>query len=273
MPSPSRTGSFRIAVIGAGTMGSGIALTALLADLTATLYDVNPASLKRPIVYPYSPGTQTEGHKYQIPAPDRSLEELGDPGIVIEAAPEDLTLKRYASPAGRLYPEPALLATNTSTLPVTAIADHVEHHRAGGMHFLTLRRSCRWSIIPGRQTGPETLQALAAVAKKMGKQPIVVRDTPGFIVNRVAPILRRGPAAAGRGRCLLEAIDRMVRDGAGFRMGPFQLMDLIGIDINLAATRSIWEQVSEPRYRPPHPGANGPGRTAGSEDRPRLLHL
>jgi len=107
-------------------------------------------------------------------------------------------------------------------------------------------------LVSGAQTSAHTIESLSRLAEKMGKTPVVARDTPGFIVNRVArPLYGEALRLLGEGVATHEQIDRIVEEGGGFRMGPFRLMDLIGIDINYAATQSVYEQTfGEPRYRP-----------------------
>ncbi len=256
MLSPVSPDLSRIAVIGAGTMGSGIALAALLADFKVALYDVDPAVLERARLYIETGLARKQrsiNRKYLHLT--HSLEELGKPGLILEAIPEDLSLKQdLFRQLDRLYPEPVFIATNTSSLPVTAIASATQSpQRVGGMHFFNPAPVMPLvEVVRGAFTSEGTIHSLSAAARRMGKTPIVARDTPGFIVNRVArPFYGEALRIYGEGAASPEQIDRLAREGAGFRMGPFQLMDLIGLDVNLAATRSVWEQsFYEPRFRP-----------------------
>ena len=153
-----------------------------------------------------------------------------------------------------LCPPPAILATNTSSLPVTAIGSEISTpERLAGMHFFNPAPVLPLvEIVRGAQTGEQTVSSLVELAEKLGKTPVVVRDTPGFIVNRVArPFYGEALRLLGERAASHAQIDRIVRLGGGFRMGPFQLMDLIGIDINFNATRLMYEQTfGEQRYRP-----------------------
>jgi len=250
--------SVRIAVAGAGTMGSGIALAALLADMPVTLYDVSPEILKRA-------GAYIRGHLERKNKARNlthlsqtvTLEDLAGANVVIEAIPEDLNLKQdLFRRLDTICPPPAILATNTSTLRVTAIAAATDHPgRVAGMHFFNPAPVLPLvEVVPAAQTNPETVQTLLALAEKLGKTAVVAADTPGFIVNRVArPFYGEALRLLGDGVAIYEQIDNIVRFGGGFRMGPFQLMDLIGIDVNLAAMQSMFEQTfGEARYRP-HP--------------------
>jgi 3-hydroxybutyryl-CoA dehydrogenase len=248
--------SIRLGVLGAGTMGSGIALTALLADMYVTLYDVSPEMLDKARKY-------IEKHLERKSKPKSlmhlevtsALEKIRGAGVIVEAIPEDLSLKRdLFARLDALCPPPAILATNTSTLSVTSIAAaSTAPERVGGMHFFNPAAVMPLvEIVRGSQTSLDTVRILADLAEKIGKTPVIARDTPGFIVNRVArPFYGEALRLLGERAATPQQIDQIVRMGAGFRMGPFQQMDLIGIDVNLSATQSMYEQTSgEPRYRP-----------------------
>ncbi len=248
--------SIRLGVVGAGTMGSGIALTALLADMYVTLYDVNLQMLERAWSYidRYLARKSRSSNLSRLKLTSE-WEDLGKANFIIEAVPEDLALKQdLFSRLDASCPPPTILATNTSTLAVTAIAASAQHpERVVGMHFFNPAPVMPLvEVVRAAQTDTATLQAASAAAKLLGKTPIEVRDIPGFIVNRVArPFYGEALRLAGEGIASYEIIDRIVRLGGGFKMGPFQLMDLIGIDVNLAATQSMYEQTyGEPRYRP-----------------------
>jgi 3-hydroxybutyryl-CoA dehydrogenase len=245
-----------IGVIGAGTMGSGIALTALRADFRVVLYDVAPEMLERGRQYI----EQQLSRKGNVAALERltlstALTELAEAEVVIEAVVENLAVKQELFIwLDGICPPPAILATNTSTLSITAIASATTSpERVGGMHFFNPA-----PVLPlvevgrGGQTSQETVDRLVALAEQFGKTPVVTRDTPGFIVNRVArPFYNEALRLAGEGIAIYEQLDQIIQLGGGFRMGPFRLMDLIGIDINYTSTRSVYEQTyGEPRYRP-----------------------
>lgn len=250
--------SVTVGVVGAGVMGSGIALTALLAGMPASLYDVSPEMLQK------ARGYIEEHLKRKNKASSLrdlrltgTLEDLRDCGVVIETAPEDLGVKQdLFARLSALLPPPAILATNTSTLAVTAIAAAAEApERVAGMHFFNPAPVLPLvEVVRGAQTRTETVESLVALAERLGKTPVIAADTPGFIVNRVArPFYGEALRLLGEGAASFEQIDLIVRLGGGFRMGPFQLMDLIGIDVNFAAMQSMYEQTfGEPRYRP-HP--------------------
>ena len=245
----------RIGVVGAGTMGSGIALACLLADLPVTLCDVALDKLASAREY-------LEGHldrkgkskALQVLATSLELNDLRGSDVIIEAALENLEAKQALfRDLDACCPAPAILATNTSTLSVTAIAAACgSPHRVAGMHFFNPAPVMPLvEVVRAAQTSDATLQGLVALAERLGKKPVVTQDTPGFIVNRVArPFYGEALRLLGEGVASHEQIDRLV-ERAGFPMGPFRLMDLIGIDVNFAATQSMYERsYGEPRYRP-----------------------
>jgi 3-hydroxybutyryl-CoA dehydrogenase len=175
--------------------------------------------------------------------------------LVIEAAVEDLVLKQELfRRLGEICSDEAILATNTSSLSVTAIASVVHRpERVVGMHFFNPAHIMKLvEVIQGHRTSDGVLAATRAAAESMGKVPVSAKDTPGFIVNRVArPYYGEALRILGEGVTSVEEIDRILTLGGGFKMGPFELMDLIGIDINFAVTKSMYDQTfGEPRYRP-----------------------
>ncbi|MCB9135425.1 MAG: 3-hydroxybutyryl-CoA dehydrogenase [Anaerolineales bacterium] len=245
-----------IGIIGAGTMGSGIALVALSARHTVILHDVVPAMLEQAHAYLEKFLTRKGlGERLANVTFAADLDALAPAQIVIEAALEDLTLKQdlFARLESLCAPN-ALLTTNTSTLPVTAIASAVTTPaRVAGFHFFNPAPILPLvEIVRGALTSQETLDTLVTLAEQMGKTPVVTRDTPGFIVNRVArPFYGEAFRLLGENVASHEEIDWAMQLGGGFRMGPFRLMDLIGIDINATAMKSMYEQTfGEPRYRP-----------------------
>jgi 3-hydroxybutyryl-CoA dehydrogenase len=248
----------RLGIVGAGTMGAGIGLVALKAGLLVVLQDTSEPALQRSTTYLRNhlekPGEQTALGRLTTTG---DFAALAGCDVVIEAAPEELRLKQSIfAELDRLCPPPALLATNTSTLSVTAIASATSAAgRVAGLHFFNPPPLMPLvEVARGAHTTDATIQSLVSLVSRLGKTPVVTADTPGFIVNRVArPFYGEALRILGEGTAPHDQIDRIVELGAGFRMGPFRLMDLIGLDVNFAATRSMWEQTfGEPRYRP-HP--------------------
>jgi len=245
-----------IAVVGAGTMGAGIALTALFAGHELILQDTLSKSLENAHTYIEKFLKKKEqDDRIQSIQFTEDLADLAKAEIVIEAAPENLQLKQdLFRQLDELCPPPAILASNTSTLSVTAIAAATQHpERVAGMHFFNPAPVLPLvEIVSAAQSSQETIDELVALAEFWGKVPVLTDDTPGFIVNRVArPFYGEALRLLGERVASHSAIDHIVESGAGFRMGPFRLMDLIGIDINAGAMRSMYEQsFGESRYRP-----------------------
>jgi 3-hydroxybutyryl-CoA dehydrogenase len=176
--------------------------------------------------------------------------------LVIEAAPEDLDLKRklFADLARTCGPE-TILATNTSSIPVRDIAAEVPGpERVCGMHFFNPPPLMRLvEIVAGERTAEATLDAATGVARAMDREPVRAADAPGFIVNRCnRPFALESLRILGERVAPHADIDRAIRELGGYRMGPFELMDLIGVDVNLKVAQSFYAQRPEPRWEP-HP--------------------
>ena len=256
----------RIGVLGAGTMGAGIAQVAAEAGLEVAVHDQVDGAFDRArtliagfLARRVQKEQLTEDEARGVLArlhPASSVEELATGDLVIEAIPEQLKLKRdafrrldAAAPAG------TILATNTSSLSVTRIARETEHpDRVVGMHFFNPVPLMRLvEVVAAPATSTETLGRTRATAERLGKTPVTTADTPGFIVNRVArPYYLEALRIVGEGLATVEQVDGAMR-GIGFRMGPFELVDAIGLDVNFAVSQSVYEQFFyDPRYRP-HP--------------------
>jgi 3-hydroxybutyryl-CoA dehydrogenase len=247
-------------------MGAGIAQLAALAGYETLLHDPQPAALERGIERLHADldrgaererwtSEDAEAAKERA-RPAESLEDLGRAGFVVEAAPEDLALKRVLFAALEdACADDAVLATNTSSLPVGAIAAEAERpERICGMHFFNPPALMKLvEVVAGDSTAEPALAATTEVAERMGRTPVRCTDSPGFIVNRCnRPYALESLRMFGEGVAEPAQIDRIVREDGGYRMGPFELMDLIGIDVNLNVARSFFEQRPEPRWEP-HP--------------------
>ena len=248
-------------------MGAGIAQIACLGGLDTHLYDPSPEALDtgvRRVREGLDKGA-ARGRWSSSDAdaaagrirPSRLLEDLARCELVIEAAPEDLALKRELF--GRLAEacaDDAVLATNTSSLHVTAIAAAVPRpERVVGMHFFNPPALMRLvEIVAGEDSTDDALEAATAVARRMAREPVRAADGPGFLANRVArPFGLEALRLLGDGVSTVEQIDRIVRLGGGFRMGPFELMDLVGVDVGFEVSKSFYVQsFHEPRWQP-HP--------------------
>ncbi len=254
-----------IAVIGAGTMGAGIAQLAAQAGARTLLHDPVPEALERGIAgiakgldRLVAKGKRTAEEVAEITgrieaAP--TLEDLAPAGLVIEAAPERLEIKLdlFGKLAGIVAPD-AVLATNTSSLSVTEIAASTPGtERVVGFHFFNPAPVMKLvEVVAGEGSSEEALAIARATGEAMGKHVVDAADVAGFLVNRVnrpysLESLRLLQARIGT----VEQLDRVMRLGAGFRMGPFELMDLIGIETNHAVAEGFYRQTfGEPRFQP-----------------------
>lgn len=255
-----------LGVLGAGTMGAGIAQVAAEAGLGVALHDPIDGATERAIGR-IGGFLERKVAKDQLTAADaadaaarinavESVEALGAADIVVEAIPEDLDLKREAfRRLDAVAAASTALATNTSSLSIASIAAATSRpERVAGMHFFNpVPLMALVEVIAGPMTAPDVTDAVALLARRMGKTPVVAADTPGFIVNRVArPYYLEAFRILGEGAAGLESIDAAMR-GIGFPMGPFELIDAIGADVNFAVSTSVFEQFfGDPRYRP-HP--------------------
>jgi 3-hydroxybutyryl-CoA dehydrogenase len=218
-------------------MGAGIAATARDAGVAVLLHDPDPAAQGR-----------VEGVEWAA-----ALADLAPCDVVIEAAPEPLDVKRalFAALAEVVAPD-AVLATNTSSLLVSAIAAGVPGpERVVGLHFFNPVQKMRLvELVAGAASSPEALARARALAEALGKHVIEAADGPGFLVNRCNRPFSLEALRIVQERLATPAqVDRICR-AAGFRMGPFELMDLVGIDVGFAIARSFYEQTYEPRWRP-----------------------
>ena len=221
-------------------MGAAIAALAAEASLRTLLYDPDRAALAR----------APEGVE-----PVRDLEALSTRGLIIEAAPEDLEVKRalFARLAA-LVESDCVLATNTSSLSVTALAAGLPHPECVvGMHFFNPPAKMRLvELVAGVESSAHALAVAREAGEALGKHVIEAADSPGFVVNRCnRPFGLEALRAVQDGLATPEQVDRVCRMAGGFRMGPFELMDLVGLDVGLAVSRSFYEQsFGEPRWRP-----------------------
>ncbi len=254
-----------VAVIGSGAMGSGIAQVAAVAGHTVRLFDMRPEAVEKAIAgigkalarlveKGRMGAAEADLARERIHA-TRSLDEAKDAALVVEAVVEDLDAKRalFADLEGIVGPD-CILATNTSSISVTAIGATLKRpERLVGMHFFNpVPLMALVEVISGVATDKAIADTVHATAAAWGKNPVHAKSTPGFIVNRVAR-----PYYAEALRLLLEraadpaTIDAVMRDCGGFRMGPFELMDLIGHDVNYSVTQSVFNAYyGDPRFAP-----------------------
>lgn len=253
-----------VAVLGAGTMGRGIAHAAMTAGLATRLYDVAPAALD---------GALTEIRRILAKSVDRGSTTAADAdaalgrletttdlaaavagaGLVIEAAPERMDLKiALVAEVERLAPAAALIATNTSALSITEIAGSLrDPGRVAGMHFFNpVHRMSLVEIVRALDTRPETLDGITRVAQHMRKDTVLVRESPGFVTSRVnATIGNEAFFMLQEGIASARDIDKALKLGLNHPMGPFELVDLVGLDTRLAVLEHLHRSLGE-KYRP-----------------------
>lgn len=254
----------RIGVVGAGTMGTGIAQVAAQGGYEVFVSDPFPQQLERCLETirkfldrAVEKGRLQAGEREAVLGRIRTttaLSDLSAADFVIEAALEDLELKKKVfAELDQCCRSEVILATNTSSLSITAVGALTRRQdRVVGMHFFNpVPLMPLVEVIRGHRTSAETAEATFQVASRFGKHPVRAQDTPGFIVNRVArPYYAEGLKLFQDQVADAATIDAALR-AVGFRLGPFELMDLIGIDVNLAVTRSVYGQhFDEPRFRP-----------------------
>jgi len=254
-----------VGVLGAGTMGGGIAQLACLAGARTLLHDPVPEALvrgaealRRNLDKGAERGRWSASDAEAAAArlePVDSLEALAPCELVIEAAPERLDLKRelYAR-LSEIVTAECVIATNTSSLPVTALAAAATHpERVVGMHFFNpAPLMALLEVVAGEESGERPLALARATGEAMGKVVIDAADGPGFLVNRVnRPFGLEALRLVTDRIATVEQVDRICRLGGGFRMGPFELQDLVGVDVGFDVARSFYEQsFGEPRWRP-----------------------
>jgi 3-hydroxybutyryl-CoA dehydrogenase len=256
-----------IGIIGSGTMGSGIAQVAALSGFRVYLHDVSSSALRSAmdrIKDELRKGAE-KGRVTPTEATEalsaiqscRHISDLGDSDFVIEAAVENIDIKKEIfRKLDQVVAPSVILASNTSSLSINAIASLTKTPESVvGMHFFNPAPAMKLvEVVRGSLTSDDVVKRTCELALAMKKTPVVCRDTPGFIVNRVArPFYGEALRLLGENVAPVEQIDRIAKLGGGFRMGPFELMDLIGIDVNYAVTKSVYDQFfQEPRFRP-HP--------------------
>ncbi|MGE3711685.1 MAG: 3-hydroxyacyl-CoA dehydrogenase [Hyphomicrobiaceae bacterium] len=254
-----------LGVVGSGTMGRGIAQVAARAGIAVRVHDAEPgkaqaavdaiqAELEQRCVAGKLPRKAVDIACASLSVADE-LEGLADCAVVIEAVVEDLEIKRALF--GRLeqiVSDDCVLGTNTSSLLVTAIAAPCRRpERVGGAHFFNPVPVMRIvEVIAGVRTAPTTVETLCELVRTIGHTPVVIADTPGFLINHAGRALyTEGIRIVGEGIGSPQDVDRVMREAAGFRMGPFQLFDLTGLDVSFPVLLQIYgDFFQEPRFRP-----------------------
>lgn len=260
-----RTQERTVAVLGAGTMGSGIAIVAVRAGYRTIIHDLNEGNLKRGIDTirgfldkSVRLGKMAEGRAREASALIEGTTELGDlaaADVVIEAIYENLDAKQQLfRELDGIVGERTLLHTNTSTLPVTAIASgSVRPERVVGTHYCNPAPLMKLvEVADGRHTASWAHDATMEFLASLGKTTVITKDRPGFIVNRfLIPWENSCINALEAGLGTKESIDTAVTGALGHPMGPFMLLDVVGLDIHQQVATRLYEQLRDPRFFPP----------------------
>jgi 3-hydroxybutyryl-CoA dehydrogenase len=254
-----------IGVVGAGTMGMGIAEVAAAAGHPVLVYD-SVEGMARAAMENMAERLDSRVRRARISSQDRDaiqsritavdrLRDLAPSRLVMEAVVEDLETKQELFQSlERICPATTILGSNTSSLSVTAIGSALKKpERLLGIHFFNPAPIMPLvEVVSGLRTAPEVAAGVHGLMSSWGKAPVFARSQPGFIVNRVArPFYAEALNLLQEGAAAVETMDAIYRDCGGFPMGPFQLMDLIGLDVNFAVTRTVFESYfGDARYRP-----------------------
>ena len=254
-----------VGLVGAGAMGRGIAQMMVQAGSQVLLLDAQPGMAQsachgvvlqwqRMVEKGHIDAAQADAFARKL-APVDTLAALADCDLVVEAIVERLDAKQalLRELEGLLRPD-AALATNTSSLSVTAIGAALQRpQRFAGLHFFNPVSLMKLvEVVPGLRTDPALCTALAELVRQMGHTPVQAQDTPGFIVNHAGRgYTTEALRVVGEGVADFATVDRILRDQVGFKLGPFELLDLTGIDVSHPVMESIYHQYhEEPRYRP-----------------------
>lgn len=253
-----------IGVVGAGQMGAGIAHVAALAGKKVVLVDVTPDVVGKGLKG-IEKNLARQVEKGKVTAPDRDaalsrivatadLSRLAEAGLVVEAIVENEAVKQdLFSRLDAIVPPLTILATNTSSISITRLAAGTKRpERFIGMHFMNpVPVMALVEVIRGIATSDETTQAVLALAKELGKTPLLCRDFPGFVANRILmPMLNEAFFAVHEGVATPEAVDGIMKLGMNHPMGPLVLADFIGLDTCLAILRVLHQGLGDDKYRP-----------------------
>lgn len=257
----------KIAVLGAGTMGLGIAWAIGAAGKKVVVYDIKQEIVDKCLAR-IAKGLAKAEEKGQAPAGAKdfvtgnisgtaNIEDLADVDFIVESVVENMDIKKdvYGKLDKIVKPE-VIIASNTSSLSITEIAAITERpDKVVGMHFFNPAMVMPLiEVIPALQTSEETVEAVMALSKAINKKPIKVKEGPGFVVNRIlVPGMNEAAFILHEGLATVEDIDKAMKLGAGWPMGPFTLCDMVGLDIGLAVCNVLYEETGDPKYRPAPP--------------------
>lgn len=252
-----------IAVAGSGTMGSGIAFSAAQAGYNVVLYDLNKEllekagnSIKSNLQFLLKKNKIDDLKAEQIAAQIKFSNDLNDckADIIIEAIIEKIDIKKQLfSKLAEINNSETIFASNTSSLSISQIQEGIKNEeRVAGLHFFNPANVMKLvEVVKGKNTSQQTIDNLVLFSQTLGKTPVICTDSPGFIVNRVARhFYLEALHIAETGEATPAQIDAQL-ESAGFKMGPFKLMDMIGMDINLAVSQSLYEAFNKAiRFKP-----------------------
>jgi 3-hydroxybutyryl-CoA dehydrogenase len=253
-----------VGIIGAGTMGNGIAQACAVVGISAIVQDVNAGALEKALKTVASSldrlikkGTMTEDQKSLALARIKTttdIAELVNTDIVIEAATENEALKiKILQAVDAILPAATIIATNTSSISITKLATATKRaDRFVGMHFFNpVPLMALVEVIRGLQTSEATLDAVSSLAKALGKTPIGVKNSAGFVVNRIlCPMINEAIFTLQEGLATAEEIDLGMKLGTNQPIGPLALCDLIGLDVQLAVMQVLYNSFDDSKYRP-----------------------
>jgi len=254
----------KVGVLGAGTMGAGIAQICAEAGLSVVLVDLSDELVQKGYkgIIKNWEKAQSKGKKtaedvaayQQLLSCNTDNQVFKDCDIVIEAIVENISVKQKVfKELDGICPPEAILASNTSALSVTEIASATARpDKVIGMHFFNPVPAMKLvEVIPGVETAPEVVAAVVELSVKIGKEPVPIKESPGFIVNRILiPYINEAATLWQEGVASAEEIDKAMKLGANMPMGPLALADLIGIDVCLMIMTYFWNEFGDSKYRP-----------------------
>ncbi len=254
----------KIGVVGAGTMGSGIAQVAAQAGYQVVMRDIDNSfvaagmeKIRKSLNKAVEKGKMTNDEKDQILSRIRGtidLADMADADVIIEAVLEDRgTKKTVLSSLDAICSPRTIFVSNTSSIPITELAAFTKRPaKVCGMHFMNPVPVMKLvEVIRAFQTSDETAEVVKALAVKMGKTPVEVNDFPGFCTNRIlVPMINEAAYCLMEGVATAEAIDQVMKLGANHPMGPLELGDLVGLDVCLNIMEVLYSEYGDPKYRP-----------------------
>jgi 3-hydroxybutyryl-CoA dehydrogenase len=255
----------KAAVIGAGTMGAGIAQVCAAAGIEVLLLDAEQArvdagleGIDKFLAASVERGKLSDAERKETRARVSGAEDfaaLAPVQLVLEAVSENIEVKREVlRSVGEVVASEAIIATNTSAIPVTELADSVPGpERFAGLHFFNPAPLMRLvEVVGALQTGEETLTFLTDLGHRLGKEPVQTKDRPGFLLNRLLmPYLNQAVREYDDGLAGAEDLDAALEMGLGYPVGPLRLLDMIGLDVHMHATTAAWEQTRDPHLVAP----------------------